>query len=446
MATILFINCCPHREIEERFWKSVAVALRQTGDQLVMMRYGKVESEIDLIKFPAGFTFSEDPIGVDEEFYKRANQWKRRNLDCKYNEILGQFLELFFVVQPELVIIWNGEQPHDVISKAILAQVGCPVLIAERMPWPGMISIDPSGILSNVSFCPQEPNWHSGQERQFWVNEFQVYEEWLRTEKNTWWQQPSVSTEEELVTSETPPILFAGQVDADTQNFLFSPHFDSNVSAFSWFLDAVDGEEYFVLGKHHPMSDVPATAYCKVTAGRKAQWREDIALDEAFAIAKAVVAVNSSVLCEAIIHRKPALALGDTLLSRSGVIGTIQGKQAYESVRSWLADAKSLGFELPAEQTNRWLEFSAFHFSKNLFALNGTDSLERLRGGKAAASLIHNAVGHKVCWNNIFNRDFRELMCGNFHDVVSACTRLDSPKAKIKALLSRVKRRVRRIF
>src|SRR5690606_31801872 len=75
------------------------------------------------------------------------------------------------------------------------------------------------------------------------------------------------------------------------------------------------------LGKHHPKNHVPVETYQKVCNGHNnIIWTDGIPLKECLKMATNVVLVNSSVIFDALLHEKPELSLGNTMLSGKDVV------------------------------------------------------------------------------------------------------------------------------
>jgi hypothetical protein len=205
-------------------------------------------------------------------------------------------------------------------------------LYAERAPITDALFVDPQGLSSASAVAMQKP-WPAPDAE--WRALAATICDQISQTRQTWWEQPRsrACTREELRAAlHIPPhamvVLFAGQVDEDTQSFLFSPAHSTNLDAFEWLLaHMADVPNVYVLGKQHPKSRTPAERYADRLArsGVAGAWRDDLSVDDALAVADRVAAVNSTMLYEALANERPVLAMGEWLLSDRGA--------AYETLR-----------------------------------------------------------------------------------------------------------------
>lgn len=264
---------------------------------------------------------------------------RRQALDA----IATYAVRMLTAIRPAAAVIWNGQHVPEMILEAALRRGGTPPLYVERAPFPRALFADERG-LSAASAIACEDAWPLPAER--WLCQADSVAARIAGGNLTWWAQPENAATEPLrrrlnIPTGSRVVLFAGQVDEDTQRFLFSPVFQDNLAAFKWLLDALAGrDDVFVLGKHHPKATTPPEAYAALLAGSSVSgtWVADVAIDDALAVSERVAAVNSTVLYEALARGIPVLAMGDWLLRGRGVAHQVQdpvhGRQA---VDAWLA-------------------------------------------------------------------------------------------------------------
>lgn len=283
--------------------------------------------------------------------------------------VTGYWTETLLVLQPAVVVIWNGQHVSELILDAVCRACAVPVLYVERAPIPQALFADDRG-LSAASAVARQDSWTVPAAE--WLDRAAAVVRWLTAGQRTWWEQPASRSDgaaalrRELgIPDGARVVLFAAQIDQDTQQFLFSPHFDSNLAAFAWLLDQLRGRDgVFVLGKHHPKSLTSPTEYERVLAqsGVNGVWRTDLAIDDALAIADRVAAVNSTVLYEALARDRPVLALGEWLLRGRGAGWDIRDRdRGREAVDAWWVAAGAGG------RQSAWRETLAFLLSRSLY-------------------------------------------------------------------------------
>lgn len=304
-------------------------------------------------------------------------------LDHFYRAVLS-------VARPALLVFWNGSLPGELLLADLAHSEGCPVQFMERGPFPGTVHLDKAGILA-ASHIATEKNWtwNTQEERAHWRDVMLKIEQSCSGGKNTWWGQPNfVGAEVFRKKLAIPPdkivVFFAGQVDRDAQNLLFSPHFSNNLDAFRWFISALENNNnVFILGKHHPRSPVPPETF-RTILGDRGVWLTDASLADCLDLAGRVAAVNSTVLYEGMMCQKPGLALGKGIFSDKGFIYEIDTlANAREHIEKWLA---ADGFE---QRRERWLDFGAHFLASALFSTHPKEQAAGLRDtGFLAQELI----------------------------------------------------------
>jgi cell pole-organizing protein PopZ len=271
-------------------------------------------------------------------------------------------------LDPAAVVIWNGQHVGEVILDAVCRWVGVPLMYVERAPVANAMFADDVGI-SVASRVARMAEWTVDDDR--WRRCADVVIDRMASGQHTWWEQPESRGEEAAalrtalgIPHNVQVVLFASQVDGDTQQYLFAPHFSSNEAAFRWFLDQVKGRaDVFVLGKQHPRCPKHAAfARALAESGVSGQWRSDVSIDDALTVADRVVAVNSTVLYEALARQRPVLSMGGWLLSgREAAYEVSDLADASNVIDAWL---RADGFE---KKQHAWREALAFLLSRCLY-------------------------------------------------------------------------------
>tara|TARA_R110000851_G_scaffold327830_1_gene497814 strand:- start:27758 stop:29683 length:1926 start_codon:yes stop_codon:yes gene_type:complete len=288
---------------------------------------------------------------------------------------LHYYLKLIKQYNPILLVVWNGNDPRQYIFNSLGKYFNIKTTFMERGPLPSVVFFDEEGVLANSSVKNlkfTELN-KSGNTR-----EYDQYKKWYQNSTETLWEQPSLlkgkSPRKILNIPNNKKItLFIGQIDNDVQTKLFSPYFNTNLEAFQWFVDYGRREGYFVLGKHHPKSQVPLGAYQEIYKGvNDVLWTDKMPLEECLEMATNVVLVNSSVVFDALLHNKPVFSLGTTMLAGKDILYEYTPKQT-ESVLNNFYNAKALTEKL--HTFNRLMEYL---FNENIFFIKEEASADRL--------------------------------------------------------------------
>jgi hypothetical protein len=402
--TVLFFNCCPHGAEEEAFWLDVASVLAASGVEFVMDHLGEVGSSV--LRLNPGTVAAHHPflprVELEAEYHECSKRWGRSGDQAAYRYSLRRIQHVVSLCRPGLVLIWNGFQPENLIVRALCKQVGCPVAYLERTPWPGCISLDREGILSDCSFLQEEVVWTNASERADALSLYGRYQSAVSQAEITWWPQPKSSESVALPASTRPILLFAGQVDSDSQCFAFSPHFESNLEAFRWTVEQLREAPVFLLGKHHPNSGVSSDFYRRQLPTALGEWRDDLPLERLWPVISGVIAVNSSVLGEAMLRGIPAFRLGRTMMDSCGVPPGISSKEDGKSLMKWLGNLVPVKSGENWNSDPRWTEFSAYQLLHHLFCIPNLAGVRDRRGPYALGQRILSMVCPEIRWSALF--------------------------------------------
>ena len=138
----------------------------------------------------------------------------------------------------------------------------------------------------------------------------------------------------------------------------------------------------YVLGKHHPMSNAAPEVY-QAALGHRGTWTADLALEDALGLADRVAAVNSTLLCEALMRAKPVLMLGQGLLSGKGIAYAVTNPSGDEAaIHAWLQAADF------TERQERWQDFLAYLLAHCFFTMLPPEESGGQRGAAELAGYI----------------------------------------------------------
>lgn len=380
-SILLFNPSCDARESD--FWLRLADALKARGYELVVAGGGPLEQVaqwplhygLDAFADPA-FDSSQLPswqgdrgrVLERDAFFSGVNGGAGRR-DRAIDVLHSYLASLLCLVQPRLVLMWNGQQAQQLLLSELLGCSHCPSAILERAPFPGVLYADTDGLMGNASFARDAINWPDAETQAAWQQWYSDFEQRLVDASQTWYRRtdpiPHVNLREHLQVPENARIvLFAAQVDEDTQRLLFSPHFATNRDAFRWLAAKLAPRgDLFLLGKSHPMSSAPGEEYKQSLMGMGA-WVDEIPLKSCLEAADYVAAVNSSVLFEAAVRGKPCLAMGQTLLSERNIFYEMRSPDDVVTVSRWLARSEF------STRRQSWTEACAWLFAHHFYLLD----------------------------------------------------------------------------
>jgi hypothetical protein len=420
---IVFLLAWPQFDpLECGFWQRLRDALAQRGLRLVLVSTATPPPDLGVAHLPAvpsidalwpgsgvELTCPLELFGLDPEaLLAREAQWGAPSVlpaieayrRLAMEATAAYWLRVLGTVDPVVVAIWNGQHVTEMILDAVARRGGLPVMYVERAPVPQALFADARG-LSAASEVAHRSTWPAPDPE--WLERAGTVIDRIAAGQHTWWDQPgsragdraSLRTQLGIPTG-ARVLLFAGQVDEDTQQFMFSPRFARNVDAFSWLLRQLRGHtNLFILGKQHPKSGTPADVYRQalVDSGLPGDWRSDLSIDDALAVADRVAAVNSTVLYEALAREIPVLSLGDWLLSGRGVAYEVNDPEADAgAVDIWLAAADA------GARQQSWRTSLAVLLSTSLYFYAPDDQADGMLGASDLAGRLDRLADRSHRW------------------------------------------------
>ena len=389
MAASTIVVYLPHLtyDYEVDFFRRVRRACTSLGVDLIFLglsQRGGVKDELQIYEVPWSIPQTASPVALPDgpnridplTVIKRELEWAERawpssaSSDWPSNGV--RWLEMCFeqlasITRPNAAVLWGGEYAVQLPLREVLRRLRIPMAFIERGLLSGTLFFDRLGISASSSFVigdgPSRPT--DNREEIF---DFEAYREYYLKGGKSWWDQPDRESPEEIrsrlgIRANQKVIFFPGQVDGDTANFIFSPHFESNCSAFAWLCDKFKGrDEYFILGKHHPKSSTDTKLFEKHLS-LNGKWIADVAVQDCLSVSDYVALVNSTVALEAALHEKPTLSLGNSLLTGSDILYEVKDpERAEQDIADWLG---KVDFE---KRLERFRQFIARLVSSHLFA------------------------------------------------------------------------------
>ena len=375
-------------EIEREFWLSLRSEFNSSGYELLLSGPVMLDFEFDVpyIYIPTKLDFYtaipdvcvfDDDISFDrylkreDAYYGTGDDEVRKHGVQVVSLVFDSLLDSLNIV---FVLVGNGNHAVDMLLFDKVEERNINHIFFERGPFPGMWHLDEHGMTAGTDAAKRSDcAWFDDTK---WIQIFKDYEDYYKSQKNTWWHQPDTKSDvRELfnIPKDKKIILFANQLDNDTSNFLYAPLHETNLDALKWLCEQLEPykDKYFILGKHHPVNSVSMDEF-KSVVGELGVWTNDVALDDALMQSDYVCAVNSTLLYEALIYREPCLMLGQAILSGKDIvyeITSLEHDHVDSTIKSWLnVDDKD-------EREERWLDLGASLLSDCLYSMN-TDNME----------------------------------------------------------------------
>lgn len=395
-------------------WNRLDAALRSRGSSLAVIAHHPASTAVTCrfertyngLDHAPGAGAPPERIGrwTIEELLERERFWRGEELDDRHTrnrrEAIAYFAAHYQHIlereRPIAAVIWSGHHPQELILAELCREREIPVAWLERGPLAGTLHLDTRGVLGGTTIADATDwSWSEDRQQDQWRTTFARYRDDLG--HGTWWPQPASLGPEVLrerlgVSRGTRVACFAGQVDRDVQNLLYSPHFRSSLDAFEWFARKVrrlDPEGY-ILGKHHPRSDTQPESFERLLGDHAGCWLTDVSVQDCIGLCDRFAAVNSSSLFEALLRDRPVLMLGRGVLSGKGIAHEAAGPGgSATAVETWLAADRN------EERAERFHDFGAFLLAEHLIAATERGEILGLRSAAVFARLLLERVAQQ---------------------------------------------------
>ena len=282
-------------------------------------------------------------------------------------------------LNPALAVLWNGEHCMDLLLRDALDKAGTPQWRLERGFCPGTLHFDSTGILGDSVLGRDISNFLSDDGA-----DYDLIQKTVMTAGPGWYQQPTHQAKDWLPSQAKGKrlILFAEQLEHDTQAFMFSPWFKNSLQAVSWLVDRLPKEKYYLLVKKHPLSPATSASYRTVLADGKGAYIDNVPLDVCLARSDLFVTVNSTTLVEALFSGKIPLALGRSLLTGKGIAYEITDPETGpESLHPWLNQYDLL------ERLRLWRSLCCFALKQSFTVLHDFAGIGELQTDESLTRL-----------------------------------------------------------
>lgn len=283
----------------------------------------------------------------------------RRGLQA-YHKVYEELLDS---TQPFLVLMWNGSRPLHLLLRDLVQERNIPLAYLERAAFPGFIHWDWEGILAGSASRRGTPGpVQAGDEERTAI----VSSLFVGDDAPTGWVQPDLVGQTDLrkrfsLRPETKLLLFLAQVPADAQTLLYTPHFQSSLDGLRWLLAQLEGEDVFLVGKHHPKDPTEVSVF-EEALGDRGAWVVDVPIQDCIRASDRVAALNSTGLYEALFHQKPVLLMGEAIMSGKQVAYEVSGRTNQEdTIRGWVHDTAS------EAMAQGWCQFVPWMLDQGLY-------------------------------------------------------------------------------
>jgi len=363
-----YANFC---NAELKYWNDLSLGLKKKGFNLVLLSTSSPKGDYNFIS--EKFVEKLDDVLIPQtvisnksnEYYskylEREEVWYRGSKHDRLSAAKvkrARYIRLLNALNPCFVLIANGHHASEMILIDEIKERKIPHGFFERGCLTKSWHYDDFGITAGTEIANKSIDEIVLPESGELYDKFKVS---YLSQKESWWFQPAINTELNIrkkynINSKTKLILFANQLDNDTSNFLYSPFFNSNIEAFSWFLSSIKEVDCFVVAKKHPWYMGENNAFNNAfkefdVAGK---WVDDISLFDCLEQCDFVCAVNSTVVYEAMIFEKPVLQMGKSLISNKNILYELKNINDLSIIYDWLDKE---GFENKLDVFSKFMSY-----------------------------------------------------------------------------------------
>jgi len=252
----------------------------------------------------------------------------KKQIQLMLNAWLNEALLMYKIIEPDAVVVWNGFLlKHGIYAKAAKT-LDIPIFYAEKGMIPDTWYIDSKGINIESKAAKANKIQVSDEECKAWNKKLEE----INSSGKSGWGQPRRDNLNRIrkglnIGSNKIIILFAGQVDFDSNIILFSPFFKDSLDALRRLVETLPKEDFFILAKPHPKGNVTTKDFQQVLSDSGLAF-DDINIIDAICLADCVVTINSAVAFEASVRGKPVLLLGQSVLSKQCFVENYNQEQS----------------------------------------------------------------------------------------------------------------------
>ena len=258
-------------------------------------------------------------VEVDYKFCREKFHYagiKKEGIQARMESWLNEALVLLKILQPDIVIVWNGMLSRRAVIVKAAGYLNVPVFYVEKGMLPESWYIDPEGVNAMSSVARSTVKYAADEAK---IQNIKELIDNINKKGKSAWEQPGRKDirglREQLgIGGNKKVIFFPGQVESDSNIVFFSPHFETVLDAVRLLVKDLEGKDYFILVKPHPKSAVAIDTYREIVKGMGTVV-EDINIFDAIELSHGVVSINSTVAFEAALNRKPVLLLGESVMS-----------------------------------------------------------------------------------------------------------------------------------
>ncbi len=337
---------------EVEFWNKLSTYFKAQNYNLIIIAphppkfkhdflYSRFTEKLDKVETSANVSNDNKDKDYYISYIEREEIWYGKSDTDRLSAARSQRLKYSMILDeanPALVVIANGQHAGELILKDEIISRNIPFLFFERGCLPKTWHIDKLGVTAGTEVAAKNIT----EIEDLGTSKYDKYQNYYLEQKYTWWHQPNSDDELNLrkkynIRDEQKIVFFANQLDNDTSNFLYSPFFDDNISAFTWLINQLKAKECYVIVKSHPWYSGPRDVFTKALKENNIDgvWLEDVSLFDCLKQADLVCAVNSTIVYEALMYKKPTLQLGLSILSNKEILYELKNKDDKKTIEDW---------------------------------------------------------------------------------------------------------------
>ncbi len=255
-------------------------------------------------------------------------------------ERFSRFKVALSLLQPDVVIVWNGMADIRRMVRVLLSKLRVPFFYAEKGMLPNSWYIDEAGINARCSLDASSlsKTIHTPEK-----NKIEDYIQNIIKSGSSAWDQPSRIAGEQTIkeklgiNADSHVIFFPGQVDEDVNITAFSP-FENVAEAVRLVLESMPEKAALVV-KPHPKSKEKSQKQLAELSKQHGKLTivRDVNIWDLIEISDLVVAINSTVAFESLLKRKKVLLLGDSVVSKVGLLEKAGDGDLKTKIQTYLA-------------------------------------------------------------------------------------------------------------
>lgn len=279
-------------------------------------------------------------LSTCEELSRQAHKSSLWNPPEQILKRLSLFKVVLSLLQPDIVIAWNGMADIRRMVRQLLSELGIPFFYAEKGMLPDSWYIDEQGINARCSLDSSSFEQTIDSEEGTRIEDY--IKDIVKSGSSAWEQPSRIAGEHTLkeklgIDPDLNLIFFPGQVDEDVNITTFSP-FKNVAEAVRLVAESMPAKTVLVVKPHPKAKENSQKQLSELTEKYKnLVVVKDANVWDLIEISDLVISINSTVAFESLLKKKKVVLLGRSVLSKTSLLEKVDRADLKRQMQDYLS-------------------------------------------------------------------------------------------------------------